>query len=61
MSARGVKGKPKKRKPTKPDNPAQSARFIAAAKSLGVDESGKDFERAMDKIVPRKKSGLPPK
>jgi len=54
MSARGVKGKPKKQKPTKPDNPAQSARFIESAKSLGVDESGKDFERLLDKLMPKK-------
>ena len=54
MSARGVKGKRRKRK-TKPDNKAQSARFIAAAKSLGVDESGKDFENAMNKIASNKK------
>jgi hypothetical protein len=45
---RGVRGKPKKRKPkTDPDNKAQSARFIAAAKALGADESGKAFERAL--------------
>jgi hypothetical protein len=49
---RGVKGKPKKRKaPTKPDNRAQSERFINAAKALEVDESGKAFERAMDKVA----------
>jgi hypothetical protein len=36
---RGAKGKP--------DNPAQSTRFIKAAKELGVDESGKAFEEAM--------------
>lgn len=52
MNARGVKGKPKKRKPTKPDNPAQSARFIESAKAIGADE--KAFEKAMDVLVPRK-------
>lgn len=52
---RGVKGKSKakKRKPIKPDNPAQSARFIAAAKELGI-ESSADFDRVMDALVPRK-------
>lgn len=50
MNVRGVKGKRKKRA-TKPDNPAQSAKFIAAAKSLGLDGSGKEFERAMEKLV----------
>jgi hypothetical protein len=38
----------------------QSARFIQAAKALGVDETGKKFERAMKKIAkaekPTKKS-----
>jgi len=53
MSVRGVKGKEKKRKPIKPDNPAQSARFIESAKAIGAD--GKAFEKAMDKLVPKKK------
>jgi hypothetical protein len=56
MNARGVKGK-KRRPKGKPDNPAQSRRFIEAAKSLGVDESGKAFKRAMDKLVPKKPKG----
>lgn len=55
MSVRGVKGKLKKRKPIKPDNPVQSARFLAAAKSLGVDESGKDFDRVIDKLLSTRK------
>jgi hypothetical protein len=46
---RGAKGKP--------DNPAQSARFIKAAKELGVDESGKAFEEAMRKLAKRKPGG----
>ena len=51
-------GKGKKRKPkVKPDNPAQSARFIQAAKKLGLDESGKDFDKAMDKLLPKPKRG----
>ncbi len=50
MNARGVKGK--KRKPIKPDNPAQSARFIESAKAIGAD--GKAFDKAMDVLVPKK-------
>ena len=50
MSARGVKGK-KRRPKGGPDNPAQSRRFIEAAKALGVDESGKGFEEAMRKLA----------
>jgi hypothetical protein len=38
----------------KPDNPAQSARFIKAAKELGADESGKAFEEAMRALAKRK-------
>ena len=54
MNVRGVKGK--KRKPkTEPDNKAQSERFIQAARSLGVDESGQAFKRAMDALLPAKK------
>lgn len=53
MSARGVKGKPKKRKPTKPDNPEQSARFLKAAKDLGLGGDGQDFEKALDKVLPK--------
>ncbi|HUO44322.1 MAG TPA: hypothetical protein VMT94_05345 [Burkholderiales bacterium] len=54
MNVRGVKGKKRKRK-TKPDSLAQSARFIEAAKSMGI-ESGEAFERAMDALVPRKQA-----
>jgi hypothetical protein len=50
------KGKRKRRAAKdKPDNPAQSARFIKAAKELGVDESGKDFEKAMRALAKRHK------
>lgn len=54
MSVRGVKGKRRKRKPAvKPDNKAQSERFIKAAKLLGVE--GKAFERAMDTLLSSKR------
>jgi hypothetical protein len=54
----GENPKPKKRKPkTEPDDTAQSARFIEAAKTLGADESGKAFERAMDVLLPKKPAG----
>ena len=56
MNVRGVKRKSQKRKtPTKPDNKAQSERFIAAAKELGLDKDNPAFERAMDALVPRKR------
>ena len=44
-------GKPK----PKPDDPAQSARFIEAAKRAEVDESGEAFAKAFKKIVPQKR------
>lgn len=56
MNMAGEKGKTKKRKrPMKPDNPAQSARFIAAAKSLGLDGKEKDFERVINELLSVKK------
>jgi hypothetical protein len=33
---------------------AQSARFIETARMLGVDETGKEFDRAVRSIVPPK-------
>jgi hypothetical protein len=51
-------GKRKKRKRKGgPDNPAQSRRFIEAAKALGVDESGEAFRNVLDKVVPKKPKG----
>lgn len=48
-------GPPKKAKPKpKLTDKEQSERFIETARSLGVDESGKEFERALKKIVPQR-------
>ena len=48
--------KRKKRKPKgKPDNPAQSKRFIEAAKALGVDESEDAFEKAFRLLAKEKR------
>ncbi|MFT3806456.1 hypothetical protein [Arenimonas sp.] len=46
-------------KKPKPDDPEQSKRFEETAKELGVDESGKAFEKAMKKVA--KKPKLPAK
>jgi hypothetical protein len=46
-------GSPKKVEKPK-DQKEQSARFIEAARKIGVDESGREFERALRKIVPAK-------
>lgn len=40
----------------KPDDPAQSARFIEAAKALEVDETGEAFDKAFKRIVPEKRT-----
>ena len=58
MNMAGEKGKAKKRKrPIKPDNPAQSARFIESAKRIGLGESDADFERVMGAIAKKKPKG----
>ena len=41
----------------KPDDPAQSARFIEAAKRAEVDPSGEAFDKAFKRIVPEKRKG----
>ena len=44
------------RKPAsqKPDDPAQSKRFVETAREIEADESGDAFRRAFEKIVPPK-------
>jgi len=54
----GEKGKRKKRgRKGRPDNPAQSKRFIEEARKLGVDESGEAFRNAVDTLIPKKPKG----
>lgn len=57
--AQRPKAKPKS-KGRKDTDKEQSERFIETARTLGVDESGKDFERTVKKIVPPKTSSAPP-
>jgi hypothetical protein len=49
-------GVPKKQK-AKPKltDKEQSERFKETARELGVDESGEEFERAIEKIIPANK------
>lgn len=49
--------KPKRRPKPKTNrrDPAQSERFIEAARIAGMDETGETFERAFEKIVPAKR------
>ncbi len=51
---RGVKGKKRRRK-AEPDDAAQSARFVEAAKQLGVDESGEAFDKALSAVLKSKR------
>jgi len=48
-------GKPKRRRRSaiKRTDKKQSARFIAAAKKLGLDESAEAFEKAIDNLAPK--------
>ena len=45
---------PAKKPPPKDEKP-QKQRFMEAAKAAEVDESGKEFERAVKKVVPAAK------
>jgi len=42
----------RKTKKSKEAQKTQAERFIETARSIGVDESGKEFERAISKILP---------
>jgi hypothetical protein len=46
---------PKTPRKRKPDNPEQFERFVETARKLGVDESGRAFAQAFEKIVPPRK------
>jgi hypothetical protein len=39
-----------------PDDKEQSKRFIDTARELEVDESGKDFDKALNTLIPPKKT-----
>lgn len=49
--------KDENRKKRKPDNPAQSRKFIAAAKALGLDTPGNTLDKAMGKVIKKPKRG----
>lgn len=44
----------KKTKPP-PDDPAQSARFVEAAREVNAEVTGKEFVRALANVIPRNK------
>jgi hypothetical protein len=39
----------------KPDDPAQSKRFIDMARELGAEQPGKDYDRLLDRMLPPKR------
>jgi hypothetical protein len=41
-------------------DPAQSSRFLEAAREAGVDETGEAFERAFDRIAHPGRAQAPP-
>ncbi|MGY4399381.1 hypothetical protein ACVIYL_000184 [Bradyrhizobium sp. USDA 3315] len=46
-------GAPKKKKPKpKLSDKEQSERFKVTARELGVDETGEEFEAALDRLIP---------
>lgn len=47
------------RKPTKPDDPEQSKRFIETAEEVGADTDDEALERAFKKIVPDRSNTKP--
>lgn len=53
-SAQKPKAKAKKRRMTQAE---QSERFIKTAREFGVDETGKEFEGLLAKILPVRKTG----
>ncbi len=56
-----TRGNPKKaEKPKAPEKEkSQRERFIEAARAVGVDESGEEFESALRKIAPPKRAASP--
>lgn len=57
MATKPKAGAPKKRAASKTNKEVpktQGERFIETARSLGADESGKQFEKTFKKVVPTK-------
>jgi hypothetical protein len=50
---------PREAKP-KPDDPAQSKRFVETAREVGASEHAEDFDKTFDKVVRRTVTSKPP-
>ena len=48
------------KKPADPNEKPQKQRFIETAREIGVDETGKEFERLFDRVAPPKKKPKEP-
>ncbi len=57
MARKPKTGPPKKAPVPKITKEEQSERFIQTARELGVDESGKEFERAIAALIRRRDGG----
>lgn len=55
MDQKPKAGSPKKKAAKAKKEKTQRERFIEAARAIGVDESGKEFERAFARVVGTKK------
>jgi len=55
MAQKPKAGSPKKKTLAADKQKAQSARFIEAAREAGVDESGKEFDRALRAVAQPKR------
>jgi hypothetical protein len=49
----------KRRKPDKKTEKSQRERFIETARALDSDETGREFDKALGRIFPRKSSSKP--
>jgi len=55
MSQKPKAGRNKKVAGKKNPEKTQAERFIEAARAVGVDETGKEFETAMRKLIPKRR------
>jgi hypothetical protein len=50
---------PKRRRPSPKKHPSQHAKFVEAARRLGIDEGEEAFKGALKKIAPATKKAKP--
>ena len=57
MSQKPKAGRSQKVARNKKVEKTQAERFIEAARAIGVDESGREFDRVLKKLLPPKRRG----